>query len=117
MLLAVRRERGHEQLTAFADSLDLEAHELVLALAQSFRGLQPLPIDESVDALAQGSRSRMRMNRQGCISPTLGARWAAASSRSSSAASSGSLEKWRMSRRAVITRYRESISSAGEIRH
>src|ERR1700681_2725616 len=54
--------------------------------------------------------SRIRMKRQGCIRPTLGAICAAARKCPTNASSSGSGRKCRMSRRLGITRYTAAIS-------
>ena len=57
--------------------------------------------------------SVIRMNRHGCISPTLGAACAACSSRAStSSAIEAPGTKRRMSRRSAITRY-TALRSAG----
>ena len=59
VLVAVRRERRHEQLAALEDSLDLEAHELIFALAQCGGGSAALLVHQRVDALgAAAGRER-----------------------------------------------------------
>ena len=58
----------------------------------------------------------MRINRQGCINPTLGAKCAADRMRNNT--SSATIEpgkKWRMSRRARMIRYKDSRSASEKL--
>ncbi len=60
----------------------------------------------------RSARSLMRMNRHGCIRPTLGAWCAASSRRASSSGATLPPLKWRMSRRSAMARYTAARSTA-----
>ena len=65
-------QRHHEQFGALEDALDLERKELVGARSQRLGGALPLLVDDGVNPRAQPA-TVIRMNRHGCINPTLGA--------------------------------------------
>ena len=93
-----------EQFGALEDALDLEGKELVAARAQRVCGRRRSS-STSPWISFRNAASVMRMNRHGCIRPTLGAACAACSSRAStSAGTSAPGTNRRMSRRSAMTR-------------
>ena len=85
-------------------ALDLLVEELAGALVEAVGLAQALALGQPADLDRASSATRTTISRHGCISPTDGARCAAASTRSRTSAGTASGRKRRMSRRSAITR-------------